>query len=124
MNTNALLFVSPRQRMLLALAVAAVASAALLALLPSDVLAAVGGGGSATDSAKNFKKNGLDSTKAVGVVVFACVAMFAIARGTIGGKTGQGIAAFAVACLGMSVTLSPEAVMSGIGGWVTGMFES
>lgn len=116
---------SPRH---LAVGVAVVGVAAVvLGALPAEVLAAAGdaggSGGGASKAAKAFQDNGIDSARAVGIVIFSVVAIFAIARGTFGGKAGQGLVAFAVACLGMSVTLEPEAVMSGIGGWVTGLFK-
>lgn len=126
MYPNQIALATPRQ---LATALTLVGVAAVvLAALPADVLAAAGdttkagGTGAASKAAEAFEKNGISSAQSVGIVIFSVVAIFAIARGTFGGKAGQGLVAFAVACLGMSVTLEPEAVMSGIGGWVTGLF--
>lgn len=97
-------------------------AAVLLAALPVDALAEAGQKTGALKAAENFEGKAGESAKSVGIVIFSVVAIFAIARATLGGKAGQGLIAFCVACLGMSVTLAPQAVMSGLGGWVTGLF--
>lgn len=115
-----------------AIKVAAIAGAALLAAIalllavtPHDVWAAAGSSaGSTIQGAKNFKKNGLSSVQSVGAVVFAVVAIVAIARATVGGKVGQGILGFTVACVGMAVSISPEATMSTLGQWATDLFKA
>ena|ERR1700712_1356031 len=116
-----------RFEVVLASAAFALAVSVLL-IAPHEVWAAAGsggdGGGGTLQSATNFKNNGLSSLKAVGAVVFACVAIYGIARGTLGGKIGQGLTAFAVACLGMAVALDPQSTMSTIGQWATDLFKS